>query len=246
MKYIIIEDEPQAVHVIQHFIEKNFPQFSCLAQFDKVSDAARFIRNNPIDFAFLDVQLNGELGIDIGNYLSKEELNFELIFTTAYSQFALEAFDLCAIDYLLKPINEDRFTEAIQRIVKRSNSVSEQLELLHKMTQVETIDKIILKTHEGHFPIYLNDILFLKADNVYTEFHLIQNKRIVVSKPLKQYEALLSQTGFFKPHRSYIIHTKYIDSIYQNDITMTNQTVIPVSRDKKRELSQFLANSLTK
>jgi two-component system LytT family response regulator len=240
MKYLIIEDEPQAVKVIQTYVNKHFPDFSCLGDFDKISTAATFLKDNPVDFVFLDVQLNGELGIDIRKFLSKEELNFEIIFTTAYSGFALEAFSLCAIDYLLKPLVEDRFVEAVSRVLKRGIVTTEQLELLQQMSKVEKIEKIILRNHEGQYPVMLEDILFLKADNVYTEFHLLNRKRIVVSKPLKEYDSLMSQSYFFKPHRSYIMNTAHILQINQLEATMKDNSVIPISRDKKKELDLFL------
>jgi two-component system LytT family response regulator len=240
MKYLIIEDEPQAVKVIQTYVSKHFPDFSCLGDFDKISDAAAFLKTNPVDFVFLDVQLNGELGIDIGKFLSKDELNFEIIFTTAYSGFAIEAFSLCAIDYLLKPLVEDRFVEAVSRVLKKGIVTTEQLELLEQMSKVEKIEKIILRNHEGQYPVLLEDILFLKADNVYTEFHLLNRKRIVVSKPLKEYDSLLSQEHFFKAHRSYIMNTLHIQQINQLEATMKDKTILPISRDKKKELEMFL------
>lgn len=240
MKFIIIEDEPQAVNVVQTYVNKHFPDFSCLGDFDKISDAATFLKSNPVDFVFLDVQLNGELGIDIGKFLNKDELNFEIIFTTAYSGFAVEAFSLCAIDYLLKPLVEDRFVEAVSRVLKKGIVTTEQLELLEQMSKVEKIEKIILRNHEGQYPVLLEDVLYLKADNVYTEFHLNNRKRIVVSKPLKEYDSLLSQDHFFKAHRSYIMNTLHILQINQLEATMKDKAILPISRDKKKELELFL------
>lgn len=114
MNYLIIEDEVNAVLVVKNYVERFFPEMTCLGDFDKISTACEFLKENKVDFIFLDVQLNGEIGIDIVKYLPKEKLTFEIIFTTAYSGFALEAFALCAIDYLLKPLKEDRFVEAIE------------------------------------------------------------------------------------------------------------------------------------
>lgn len=240
MNYLIIEDEEQAVLVVKSFMERCFPTMKCLGEFDKISTASEFIKENPIDFIFLDVQLNGEIGIDITKYLTKEELNFEIIFTTAYAGFALEAFSLCAIDYLLKPLREDRFVEAIERVIKKSKVTPEQLELLQHLSKTDHIDRIILKNSEGQYPIFLDEINYLKADNVYTEFHLVNKKRIVVSRPLKEYELLLTNTHFFKSHRSYIINTSQIATILPQDIKMKDESVIPVARDKKKDLEFFL------
>lgn len=240
MKYIIIEDETLAVQVILSYVNKHFPTFECLATFDKISEASHFLKVQSVDFIFLDVQLNGEFGIDIKNHLTKEELNFEIIFTTAYSGFALEAFSMCAIDYLLKPLVEDRFVEAISRVQKKGMVTAEQLDLLEEMSKFEKIEKIILRNHDGQYPILLEDILYLKADNVYTEFYLKNRKRIVVSKPLKEYDSLLRQKHFFKAHRSYIMNTLHIDKISQSEALMYDKSVIPISRDRKKELEEYL------
>ncbi|MBU3660815.1 MAG: response regulator transcription factor [Flavobacteriales bacterium] len=240
MKYVIVEDEEQAVQVIKSFMNRCFPDMMCVGEFDKISTACEFIKMNPIDFIFLDVQLNGEIGIDITKHLSKSELNFEIIFTTAYAGFALEAFSLCAIDYLLKPLVEDRFVEAIERVVKKNRVSPEQLDLLQHLSKTDIIDRIILKNSEGQYPIFLDEINYLKADNVYTEFHLINKKRIVVSRPLKEYELLLTNTRFFKSHRSYIVNTSQIQTISSQEIKMKDESLIPVARDKKKDLDTFL------
>lgn len=242
MKFVIIEDEPQSVQVLLSYVEKNFPQFICLGNFDKMSEAAVFLKANPVDFIFLDVQLNGELGIEIRKYLPLSEINFEIIFTTAFSGFALEAFSLCAIDYLLKPIYEERLVEALNRVLKKNKISNEQLELLEHLSKTDVIDRIILKNNDGQFPLLLEEINYLKADNVYTEFHLVNKKRIVVSKPLKEYEMLLSNTSFFKSHRSYIINTSQIMTILPQDAKMKDESLVPIARDKKKELEHFLKN----
>lgn len=236
MNFLIIEDEPQAVKVIESIMTKHFPTFKCLGCFDKVSTAAHFLKQNQVDFIFLDVQLNGELGIDIHKYLSKEEINFEIVFTTAYSGFAFEAFALCAIDYILKPIKEDRFIESVQRVSKRRTITNDQLELLHELSKSQKIERLILKNNDGHFPLDVKNIIYLKADNVYTEFHLLQLKRIVVSKPIKEYEILVGEADFFRPHRSYIVNLNHLKSIKGNDLLMADNTIIPVSRERKKDL----------
>ncbi len=118
------------------------------------------------------MQLNGELGLDIINYLNKDELNFEIIFTTAYGSFAVEAFSLCAIDFVLKPINETRLAEAINRVLNKHQVSLEQLKILQAVSTTDSIEKIVLSMNEKKIIINVTDILFLKADNVYTEFYL--------------------------------------------------------------------------
>lgn len=239
---IIIEDEPQAVVVLESILKKHFPSINILATFDKISTSANYLKKNKIDFIFLDVQLNGELGIDIANYLTKEEFNFEIIFTTAYSGFALEAFAMSAIDYVLKPIKEERLIEAINRVLKRKTTELEQLKVLQEVATSNVIDKIVLSMTEKKIVLKTDEIIFLKADNVYTEFMILQKTRHVVSKPLKEYEILLSQANYYKPHRSFIINTKYIKSYDKgsSEIEMISGDKISLARDKKKEFEALL------
>jgi two-component system LytT family response regulator len=241
IKCIIIEDEPQAVTLLKTIVNNKFPNVEILADFDKVSVASEFIKKNKIDFVFLDVQLNGELGLDIINYLNKDELNFEIIFTTAYGSFAVEAFSLCAIDFVLKPINEDRLSEAINRVLKKHQVSLEQLKILQEVSTTDKIEKIVLSMNEKKIIVNVSDIIFLKADNVYTEFYLKNGEKQVVSKPLKEYELLLSQSNFYKPHRSYIINTSAVKA-YQKaagEIEMNNNFKVNLSRDKKKEFEDI-------
>ncbi len=240
IKCIIIEDEPQAVILLETIVKNKFPNIEVVANFDKVSTAAQFIKQNKIDFVFLDVQLNGELGLDIINFLDKDELNFEIIFTTAYGSFAVEAFSLCAIDFVLKPINEMRLSEAVNRVLKKHQVSLEQLKILQEVSTTNKIEKIVLSMSEKKIIINTHDIIFLKADNVYTEFYLSNNMKQVVSKPLKEYEMLLTQSNFYKPHRSYIINTDAIKAYKKAtlQIEMQNKELVSISRDKKKEFEE--------
>lgn len=242
IKCVIIEDEPQAVTLLKNILIAKFPNIEVLADFDKVSVASEFIKQLKPNFIFLDVQLNGELGIDIANYLKKEELDFEIIFTTAYGGFALEAFALSAVDYVLKPINEDRLIEAINRVMKRHQVSLEQLTILQEVSTTDKIEKIVLSMNEKKVIVKTEDIVFLKADNVYTEFYLKSGEKQVVSKPLKEYELLLTQANFYKPHRSYIINKKSIKSYKKSnsEIEMSNGKIVSLSRDKKKEFEESI------
>jgi two-component system LytT family response regulator len=242
IKCVIIEDEPQAITLLKNIIASKFPYIEVLADFDKISVASQFIKEHKPDFVFLDVQLNGELGIDIANHLTKEELDFEIIFTTAYGGFALEAFALSAVDYILKPINEIRLIEAVNRVLKRHQVSLEQLKILQEVSTTDKIEKIVLSMNEKKIIVNVKDIVFLKADNVYTEFYLNNAIKHVVSKPLKEYELLLSQTNFYKPHRSYIINKNAITAYQKvnSEIQMSNGQCVSLSRDKKKEFEELM------
>lgn len=242
---IIIEDEPQAVTLLKTVLAARFPDIRVLADFDKISVAAAYIRQAQPELVFLDVQLNGELGIDIANYLDKEELGFDLIFTTAYGGFALEAFALSAIDYVLKPIREERLAEAVNRVLKKRAISIDQLRVLQAVTSGDKIERIVLSMSEKKIIVKTEDISFLKADNVYTEFYLKGNEKYVVSRPIKEYEGLLGQVNFFKPHRSHMINLNYIKAYHSaaSEIEMINGQRLSLARDKKKEFEQLLGRN---
>lgn len=242
---VIIEDEPQAVKTLRLMMADYFPDITVIGAFDRVSTAVPFILEHKPDFIFLDVQLNGEIGLDLVNYLTKDEINFEIIFTTAYSGYALDAFTLSAIDYLLKPINAERLKQAVARVLKRARVRVEQLQILQQVATTQTIERIVLKTHQGSHIVELKDIQFLKADNVYTEFHLTNGSQVVVSKPLKEYDILLTQPQFFKTHRSYIVNTAQIKRYHktEGEIELKSGVKISVSRDKKKDFETYMGIS---
>lgn len=244
IKCIIIEDEPQARNILKLMLGEYFPDIQVLSEFDKVSEACKFITTNPVQFVFLDVQLNGELGLDIAKYIDMSKYNFDIIFSTAYSDYAIEAFALAAIDYLLKPINPDRFKEAVNRVLQKNTLSKEQLEVLQQISQSQQSDKIILKNNDGNHVIDVNHIVYLQASNSYTEFYLSDGKRIVVSKSIKEYNALLNNYNFYKTHRSYIINTKFMSSYQKSDliITLNNSVKISLSREKKKEFEDLFFN----
>ena len=238
---VIVEDEPKAVELLKAIVANNFKTINILAAFDKLSTAAVFIKQNKVDFIFLDIQLNGESGIEILDYFPHETINFEIIFTTSYSSFAVDAFALCAIDYVLKPINEDRLVEAVNKVLKKTHVSLEQLNTLKLISTQHVIDKIILSMAQKKISVNTNDIIFLKADNVYTEFYLLNGNREIVSKPLKEYELLLIKNNFFKPHRSYIINLNAIKEYLKASlqIEMLNNIKVPISRERKKDFEEL-------
>ncbi len=245
IKCIIIEDEPNARNILRFMMAEYFPNIEVVAEFDKVSLAAAYLKQEKIDFVFLDVQLNGEIGLDLVNYFQKDELNFEIIFTTAHSGYAMEAFTISAVDYILKPINTERLKEAVNRVLKRNITHIEQLKILQQVSTSQSIDRLVIKNLEGSHFIYTKDILYLKADNVYTEFYLLNGKKMVVSKPLKEYDILLTQNEFYKSHRSFIVNINHIKTYHKGEgiITMVNNNHINLARDKKKEFEEAIQSN---
>lgn len=241
INYIIVEDEPRARKTLALMMEESFPDIELKAEFDKVSLAAVYLKENKVDFIFLDVQLNGEIGLDLVNYINKDQFNFEIIFTTAHSGFALEAFSLSAIDYILKPIYPERLRESVNRVLRKQQLELEQLKILQQISTTDKIDKLVIKNLDGNHILFTKDILYLKADNVYTEFYTSNGRQYVASKPLKEYEILLTQSEFYKSHRSYILNTHYIEAYHKSSgtITLKGGKEIKLSKEKIKEFEQL-------
>lgn len=205
------------------------------------------IREYDPDIVFLDIQMKGETGFDLLNKLDK--IDFSLIFTTAYEQFAIKAFRFNAIDYLLKPIITDELVEAVNKVKKRidlqKTASKEQIEQLYQdIKSPEKIhDKIAVPTVEGFIVIPLNEIVYCHASSNYTEFYLTDQKCILSSYTLKQYDEILTLQSFFRAHRSYLINLAHV-KIYRKgkggEVVMSNGHEIEISETHKDEFLHLL------
>jgi Response regulator of the LytR/AlgR family len=162
---------------------------------------------------------------------------FEIIFTPAYDQYAVQAFRMSAVDYLLKPIDVDQLKEAIKKIIKKGTieHKKDQLELL-TAGQIKEFDKIALPTVEGYSFIKLDDIIYCEASRSYTLFQLLNQEKIMASKSLQYFEVLLKPNPFFRITRSNIINLKYLQKysrVQQGEVILSNDKTLPVSKHKR-------------
>jgi two-component system, LytTR family, response regulator len=184
----------------------------------------------------LDIQLQRESGFDL--LLSLKTVDFAVIFTTAYSEYAVKAFKFSAIDYLLKPINIDELRSAIAKIGRKgTNHIEEKLgQLLQNLRTVSDGYKLALPTADGLVFVKVSDILYCEASSNYTEITLPDNKRFVVSRTLKEYEDILSGQNFFRIHNSYLINLDKIKRYVRGEggyVIMNNEKALDVSKRRK-------------
>lgn len=203
-----------------------------------VDEAIRAIYQHHPDVVFLDVQMQQETGFDLLNRLP--EVTFEVVFTTAHSEYALQAFKFSAIDYLLKPIHVDDLRQAIFKVEKRRKRVMDERRELQQFysTTPEKImqSKIALPTAEGLTFVRIADILYLRASGSYTEIFTKDNRKLLVSRHLKEYEELLAPHNFFRIHHNSLVHLDYIQGYIRGEggyVVMTDNTFLDVSRRKK-------------
>lgn len=228
MNSVIIEDEFAGQEIIKYKLNKYFPDFKIIKTIESKNEAIAYLttHNLQIDIIFLDIQLKGGTGIEVLNACG-ESRNFEIIFTTAYEKYALDAFQLNAIHYLLKPVNDVDFKEAINRIKLKRN--------------VET-ETLFIPTRNEHHQVATKDILYFKSDGAYTDIFTSQ-KKFTSSKNMGDFEKFLPATQFIRIHHSYIINTSKIDHIEKGRtgfVVLQEGTKIPVSQRKMPALLSFL------
>jgi len=203
---------------------------------ENIAEATEAVRLHAPDVVFLDIQLQRETGFDL---LTKiKEINFEVIFTTAYTEYAIKAFKFSAIDYLLKPIDIEDLKKAVARVEKRvSNNMTGRLsQLVQNLKQGSNENyKIALPTLDGLVFVKISDILYCEASSNYTQIFTTEEKYLV-SKTLKEYDDLLSDHNFFRIHNSYLININSIKKYVKGEggyVVLNNDTSLDVSKRKK-------------
>jgi len=244
--FVIIDDEQQARNLLSNILKRKYGETVKIYCASLLKGGVELIRHNKPNIVYLDIKMPEESGLKIMDYFSEDELDFEIIFTTAYNEYAIEAFKISAIDYLLKPIDLDEFYNATEKALKRRHeiSVEQRLNNLEKSLLDLSINKIALEVPRGFLFVDYQDILFFQADGMYTKVYLTNEKTEIISKPLKHFtEQLKDNTLFYKPHRSYLVNLKYIKEVKRSDgmyVVMQNGKVVNISREKKNEFIQMI------
>jgi two-component system LytT family response regulator len=239
MKAIIVDDEPDGIRTLKKMMELNCPDVEIAATCTNAVTARQQLEEIKPDLVFLDIRMPGKSGLDLLAELPEKD--FEVIFVTAHNEYLLQALQFSAVDYLMKPVDEDRLTEAVQRVKKRVKleQHSGQAEtLLYNINKAGSPleMRLCLPTLKGFTIIKLEEILYCEAQRSYTIFHLNNNKTIMISKPLFDYECLLAGTTFLRIHKSFLINLLHIKEYVRGEggtVVMSNNMEIEVSRRKK-------------
>ncbi len=228
MKCVIIDDEPLAVELLQDFVKK-VDSLELINSFNNAIDAVSFINQNNVDLVFLDIQMPHFSGIDFLNTIEKKPL---VIFTTAYSDYAVEGFNLGAVDYLVKPIPFHRFLKAVVRAQQVLHPVATNQAA--ENTNAPEIDQDFMFVRAEYENVKLNfaDILFIEGLKDYVKIYTTDNKFTLTLISLIKLENLLSSKGFARIHRSYIINIKHVKSIQKNKVLISDKR-IPISESYK-------------
>ncbi|MCO6494286.1 MAG: response regulator transcription factor [Bacteroidetes bacterium] len=225
VKLILVDDEPLATEVLNSHISK-FPHLEVIGRFRNTQEAFDFIENNSTDAIFLDIQMPHETGLE---FLKKiESKRIPVIFVTAYPEHAVEAFDLEALDYMVKPVSLDRFRKSIERLeeflkIKKSKEEDN--------TKLED-GHIFVKADFKFVKLNFEDILFIEAFADYVKIHIPEDKRIITLQTMKKMEATLPQDKFVRVHRSFIVAINKVTSLSGTYVTIGNKH-IPIGKNYK-------------
>jgi len=248
MKAIIIDDERKARNVLRILIEENCPKITQIFEAENLLDGVALIEKEEPSIVFLDIEMPEHSGLEILNFIDKDVVPFEIIFTTAYSEYAIQAFQLSAIDYILKPVRPTQVKEAVEKAIQfiGKSKINERLAELKNCLEKSDFKKIGLPNADGIKFVNFDDIIVLEADGMYTKVSLTNSKTILVSKPLKFFVETLQKINlFYRPHRSFLINLKYIQEYIKKDggyIVMDNQQTVSISKDKKEDFLNIMQN----
>ena len=243
LKAIIVDDEPYCCETIATLLQES-RDVEIVSVCHNAADALIAIRKYSPDIVFLDVEMPKMNGFEMLEHLP--QVNFEIIFTTSYDQYALKAIRFSAIDYLLKPVDEEELRTAIQKVIQRSQKpITQQLEiLLQKIHQPSTpINKIAMPTMEGLQMIPVDSIISCESDSNYTILQLKNSKKLIVSRTLKEIEELLEEHSFVRVHRCYLANMNEVEKYVKGEggyLVMSDGTTIDVARNKKEVLLKKL------
>lgn len=245
MKAVLVDDEKNALEMLEWMLQKSCPEVEIVAMCDSPLDALEKIKVLKPDVIFLDIEMPQLNGFDLLDRLGKHES--DVIFTTAYNQFAIKAFKVCALDYLLKPIDPEDLKTAVEKAANRKNKMSpEQLDLLLSYMKPEKpkSKRIALTASDHLIFVETEKIIYCESDSNYTLFFLTDGQKIIVSKTLKDVEEILEGTDFFRVHASYLINMKHVSKFTRGDggyVVMSNNQHITVSRKKKDEFFEMFS-----
>ncbi len=241
-KAIIVEDELYIRKGLVSMINSLQKDIHIIDQCESVAEASIAIETHQPDLVFLDINLTDGNAFDLlGQY---KELTFNVIFITAYEEYALQALKKGAIDYILKPVDIDELEIAIDKALSKNNPQETLIKIMSNQMFKQKRDKLILRLQEGLQIISIKSLVYCQSDKGYTTFYMADGKSYLVSKSIKEYEKELEGMNFFRSHQSYIVNMDFVDRYDKNGyIILQNNETIPVSVRKKEAFLNKLLNN---
>ena len=238
LKALIVEDNTFMATVLHDQLKQHAIDIAVLDIADTGNKALQLIASEKPNVVFLDIELPDMTGFELLQQL--DDINFQTIFTTSHSHYAIRAFRFNALDYLIKPINETELDEAIKRLLK---SAGNNIEVKHALTNLESQkvedQKLLLSTQNGMLRLPLKQITHIEGERNYSLIHLSNGLRELSSKNLAYFEDILIDKNFFRSHRSYLVNKYQIDKLKGDHFVLKNGLQIPISRRKATEANAW-------
>lgn len=237
IKSVIIEDEIRSRKILENSLKNYCENVEVSGFAETVASGIETIRNIKPDLVFLDIDLPDGSGFEILDQLEKPWP--DIIFVTAYNEFAVNAFRISAIDYLLKPVDPEQLQAAVEKASNNSDSEDQQFKKIETFKENNVsgrLNKMVLPTFNGLQFVRTDQIVRLKADGNYTTFYLVDGNKFLVSKPIREYEALLENLGFYRVHQSSIVNLNLIEKYIRGEggiIVMEDGSEVEVARRRK-------------
>ncbi|MBL7941547.1 MAG: response regulator transcription factor [Flavobacteriales bacterium] len=242
---LIVDDEQKARNVLRHYLETFVPSVSDIREAGSVDEALQLLQERQPHIVFLDIEMPHRNGFDL--LRSTEQMSFEVIFTTAYNQYAIQAIRFSALDYLLKPVDPEELVAAVARYQEKSEESAARVDLYRNL--VDNIGKkdingfrIAVPSSEGVQFFTVADILRLEAEGSYTKIVLTNRKPFVASKTLKHFEEMLEEFNFIRTHKSHLVNHEHIKGMTpdRDFVVLADDSTVEISRRKKDEVKQLL------
>jgi two-component system LytT family response regulator len=244
MKAIIVDDENKARQLLRAMLADLCPDVEVVADCDDLPSGVKAIKRHSPDIVFLDIEMPGHSGLELLDFFNDDEVHFNVIFTTAYDHYAIQAFKLSAVDYLLKPISPIELTDAVARAEKKNARDNTRIHMLRHQLGNDSKGKLAVPHLNGLRFLAHDDILYLKGERAYTNLYCKDGSTITASRNLKHFEEQLSgHRNFFRCHRSYIVNLGRITEYVRSDgghLVLEGKVSISISPDRVDELMKRL------
>jgi two-component system LytT family response regulator len=243
-KAIIVDDEPNARMALRGLLQENFPEIEVLAECEDVPEAVKAIHKLKPALVFLDIEMPGYSGFELLDFFDEKQVNFRIVFVTAYSEHSLRAFEASAVDYIMKPVRLEHMARAIKKMSQPDPAEGSRYQVLRENIGAKTDKKIVLQTAETIFVVRLEDVIYMQAEGSYTKFHTSTHGTLTITKKLIDFEYLEYSSSFFRAHRSYIVNLDHIKRVDKKEtmLIMDNDDKVYFAQDKKNQLLERIVN----
>jgi two-component system LytT family response regulator len=245
---LLIDDDSNLRNGMKSLLARYAPEIRIIGEADSVETGVNLLLQNPPQVVFLDIHLGDGSGFDLLEEVNRQgKLNSQIVFITAHEQYAIKAFRFSALDFLLKPVDPEELQKVIgklkQVIDKNDNVAHIDLLLENIRKKTDHFKRIALSNSDGIHLFEVSDIIRCESEDNYTKFYIKNNKPILISKTLKEYEELLTAHGFERIHQSHLINLAYLKSYIKKDggyVVMADNAHLPISQRKKERLQELL------